>query len=216
MSGTNAWNRLRYTLYAPIYDFALARVPVFARGRRRAIELAALEPGERVLVVACGTGLDLPLLPAHVHVAAVDLTPAMVARFRARADRLGRTVHARVMDAAHLQYHDDSFDCVLLHLALAVVPDPVRVAQEAARVLRPRGRVSIFDKFLPPGRRPSAARRVVSAVSDVVASDLNRELEPILAAARLRLTAYEPVGIGGNFVAARAEPLPAADGARAA
>ena len=38
MPGANAWNRLRYTLYAPIYDFALARVPVFARGRRRAIE----------------------------------------------------------------------------------------------------------------------------------------------------------------------------------
>jgi ubiquinone/menaquinone biosynthesis C-methylase UbiE len=216
MSGTNAWNRLRYTLYAPIYDLALARVPVFARGRRRAIELAALRPGERVLVVACGTGLDLPLLPAHVDVTAVDLTPAMVARFRARADRLGRPVHALVMDAARLQFHDASFDCVLLHLALAVVPDPVRVAQEAARVLRPDGRVSIFDKFLPPGRRPSPVRRIVSAVSDVVASDLNRELEPILAAARLRLTAYEPVGIGGNFVAARAEPLPAADGARAA
>lgn len=216
MPGTNGWNRLRYTLYAPIYDFALARVPVFARGRRRAIELAALRPGERVLIVACGTGLDLPLLPPDVDVTAVDLTPAMIDRFRDRADRLGRPAHALVMDAARLQLPDASFDCVLLHLALAVVPDPVRVAREAARVLRPRGRVSVFDKFLPPGRRPSAARRVVSAVSDVVASDLNRELAPILAAARLRLVAYEPVGIGGNFVAARAEPLPPADGARAA
>ena len=215
MPGTT-WNRLRYTLYAPIYDFALARVPVFARGRRRAIELAALEPGERVLIVACGTGLDLPLLPGDVDVTAVDITPAMVDRFRARADRLGRSAHALVMDAARLQFADASFDCVLLHLALAVVPDPVRVAQEAARVLRPRGRVSVFDKFLPPGRRASPVRRVVGAVSDLVASDLNRELEPILAAARLRLVAYEPVGIGGNFVAARAERLPPADGARAA
>ena len=206
MPGTNAWNRLRYTLYAPIYDFALARVPVFARGRRRAIELAALEPGERLLVVACGTGLDLPLLPRDVDVTAVDLTPAMVDRFRARADRLGRPVRAVVMDAAKLQFADASFDCVLLHLALAVVPDPVAVAREAARVLRPRGRASICDKFLPPGRRAGAARRLVGAVSDVVASDLNRELAPILAAAGLRLTAYEPVGLGGNFVAARAEP----------
>lgn len=216
MPGTNAWNRLRYTLYAPIYDFALARVPVFARGRRRAIELAALEPGERVLLVACGTGLDLPLLPRDVDVTAVDLTPAMVDRFRARADRLGRGAHALVMDAAHLRFPDDAFDCVLLHLALAVVPDPVRVAREAVRVLRPHGRVSIFDKFLPPGRRASTARRLVSAVSDVVASDLNRELEPMLAAAGLRLAAYEPVGLGGNFVAARAEPRRPADDAPAA
>ena len=215
-SVANAWNRLRYTLYAPIYDFALARVPVFARGRRRAIELAALQPGERVLVVACGTGLDLPLLPRDVDVTGVDLTPAMVARFRRRADRIGRPAHALVMDAAALRFPDASFDCVLLHLALAVVPDPEAVAREAARVLRPRGRVSVFDKFLPPGRRASPVRRAVSAVSDVVASDLNRELGPLLSAAGLRLVAYEPVGLGGNFVAARAERLPAADASRGA
>jgi len=203
--GRAGWNRLRYTLYAPLYDLFLARFPVFSRGRRRAIALAALQPGERVLLVAAGTGLDLPLLPEGVEVTAVDITPAMLERLRARARRLGRPVRAEVMDAARLDLPDASFDCVVLHLALAVVPDPTAAAREAARVLRPGGRVSLFDKFLPRGRRPSVVRRFLSAVADVLASDLNREVEPLLEAAGLRLTALESVGFAGNFVAGRAE-----------
>ena len=215
--GIVGWNRLRYTLYAPLYDLFLARFAVFGRGRRRAIALAELRPGERLLLVAAGTGLDLPLLPPGVEVVAVDITPAMLDRLRARARRLGRHVRAEVMDAARLDFPDASFDCVALHLALAVVPDPVATAREAARVLRPGGRVSLFDKFLPRGRRASPVRRLVGAAANLLASDLNRQLEPLLDAAGLRLAALEPVGFAGNFVAARAEkpatPLRAAGGA---
>ena len=202
---TVAWNRLRYTLYAPLYDQFVGRLGPFRRGRRRAFEMAALRPGERLLIVAAGTGLDLPLVPAGVEVVATDVTPAMLRRLEDRARALGRPVSTAVMDAAALGLPDRSVDCVALHLALAVVPDPEAAIREAARVLRPGGRVSVFDKFLPPGTRPSPLRRVVSAVADVVASDLNRSLEPLLASAGLALVSYEPVGLGGNFVAARAE-----------
>jgi ubiquinone/menaquinone biosynthesis C-methylase UbiE len=149
--GWRRWNRLRYTLYAPVYDLALARLPLFRRGRRRSLALAAFRPGERVLLVAAGTGLDLAYLPAGVAVVATDVTPAMLARLRARARALGRDVTAEVMDAARLAYPDASFDGVVLHLALAVVPDPVAAVRKAARVLRPGGRVAVFDKFLPDG-----------------------------------------------------------------
>jgi ubiquinone/menaquinone biosynthesis C-methylase UbiE len=145
-------------------------------------------------------------VPQGVEIVATDITPAMLARLRSRAARLGRPVRAEVMDAARLDLPDASFDCVALHLALAVVPDPVATIREAARVLRPGGRVSIFDKFLDDGRRASPLRRVVSAVADVVASDFNRQLGPLLAAGGLRLVAREAVGLGGNVVVARAEP----------
>ncbi len=200
-----AWNRLRYTLYAPVYDQLVGRLGPFRRGRRRAFEMAALQPGEQLLLVAAGTGLDLPHVPAGVEVIATDITPAMLARLERRAAALGRPVSTAVMDAAQLGLPDESVDCVALHLALAVVPDPEATIREAVRVLRPGGRISVFDKFLPPGRRASPVRRVVSAVADVVASDLNRRLEPLIDSAGLVLTAREPVGFGGNFVAARAE-----------
>jgi phosphatidylethanolamine/phosphatidyl-N-methylethanolamine N-methyltransferase len=202
---TPGWNRFRYSLYAPIYDSWVGRVPVFTRGRRRAHELAALRSGETVLLVAAGTGLDLPLLPAGVRVIAGDIAPGMVRRLRARAESLGLGARVEEMDAARLPLPDASVDCVLLHLALAVVPDPVATIREAARVLRPGGRISVFDKFLPDDRRPSLLRRLVDVVANVIATRVNQQLGPLARAAALRVVRREATGLGVLFVAARLE-----------
>lgn len=122
-----AWNRARYSAYAPIYDLVAAP---FATGRRRSIELLALQLGERVLIIGCGTGLDLPLLPANVRVTAFDLTPAMVARTAARAAELGRAVDTAVMNGQQVALADGAFDAILLHLILAVIPDPVACVKD--------------------------------------------------------------------------------------
>lgn len=193
-----AWNRARYSAYAPIYDLVAAP---FAAGRRRSIDLLALRPGERVLIIGCGTGLDLPLLPADVRVTAFDLTPAMVARTVAREAALGRAVDTAVMNGQQAALADGVFDAVLLHLILAVIPDPVACVKEAARLLRPGGRAAIFDKWLPDGARPSLARRVVNVATSAAFSDINRQLGPLLMAAGLQLTHREPVGLGGAYQA---------------
>lgn len=193
---TNRWNRLRYTLYAPFYDLVARRL---GRGRRRAVELLNVRDGERVLIVGCGTGLDLELLPRAAQVTAADLTPAMVEKTRARAVALGMSVDARVMDAARLDFGDGSFDCVLLHLILAVVPDPYSTAREAARVLRPGGRASIFDKFLPDAGSPSVARRVLNGITTLFATEINRRLGDILSGTPLRVVTNEPSVFGGAF-----------------
>jgi ubiquinone/menaquinone biosynthesis C-methylase UbiE len=200
-----AWNRARYRAYAPLYDWFVGRFGFMERGRRRALELAAIRPGERVLIVAAGTGLDLPWLPPQAEVTAIDIAPAMLARFTARASALRRQVRAEVMDAARLDFPDASFDCVLLHLAIAVVPDPLATIREVARVLRPGGRVSVFDKFLPDGAEASAARRAAGALARLIATDLNRQLGPLLDAGGLVLREREPAGLGGLFIAALAE-----------
>jgi phosphatidylethanolamine/phosphatidyl-N-methylethanolamine N-methyltransferase len=191
---TNRWNRLRYTLYAPVYDLAARRL---GHGRRRAIALLRVQPGERVLIAGCGTGLDLELLPRDCSVTAIDLTPAMVEKTRARAAAMGRAVDARVMDAARLDFGDETFDCVLLHLILAVVPDPHGTAREAARVLRRGGRASIFDKFA--SGRPSFVRRVLNVITNVVATDITRSLGEILSPTPLRIVQEEASVFGGMF-----------------
>src|SRR6056297_825915 len=146
-----SWNRRRYDLYAPVYDLVAGG---FLSQRRRVVDLAALQPREEVLLLGAGTGLDLEVLPGHVGVTAVDLSPAMIRRLRARAESLGRPVEARVMSADSLDFPRGRFDCVLMNLVLAVVDDPEACAREAARVLHPDGRLVVFDKFLPEGRRP--------------------------------------------------------------
>jgi phosphatidylethanolamine/phosphatidyl-N-methylethanolamine N-methyltransferase len=208
---STAWNRIRYDFYSPFYDWLIGSLPLSRRGRRRGIELIDPQPGERLLIVAGGTGLDLPHIPPGVDIVLTDISPGMLARARRRAARLGLPVDLRVMDAASLDFRDESFDCVLLHLALAVVPRPLECAREVGRVLRQGGRVSIFDKFLPEGRFPSVARRALNNIARVIATDINRELRPLLAGSGLRLTSMEEVGFGGNFVVARAVKDEAAD-----
>jgi ubiquinone/menaquinone biosynthesis C-methylase UbiE len=155
------WRRARYSVYASFYDLG----PGFEAERRRAISLLDLAPGERVLVDGVGTGADLPLLPPAVSVLGIDLTPAMLARARPHC-RPG--IELRVMNAERLELADGSFDAVMLHQVLEVVADPVRCLAEAARVLRPGGRLSVFDKFLADDLAPSPWRDALARVVDVV------------------------------------------------
>ena len=206
---TNRWNRARYTLYAPFYDLFVRHI---GRGRRRAIELLNVQPGERVLIVGCGTGLDLELLPRGCAITAVDLTPAMVEKTRTRAASLGIGIDARVMDAAALTFDDASFDAVLLHLILAVVPDPRSTSREAARVLRRGGRASVFDKFA--AGRASLARRAFNVVTNFIATDITRSLEDVLAGSGLRVVREEPSVFGGVFRVAIATSSPSSPDTR--
>jgi ubiquinone/menaquinone biosynthesis C-methylase UbiE len=193
---TNKLNRRRYGFYAPVYDLLASPLE---RGRRRAHELAAIKPGEDVLIVGAGTGLDLPHLPKGANVTAVDLTPGMLRRASERAASLELNVDCRVMNAHDLDFPDASFDVVLLHLILAVLPDPQACIREASRVLRPDGRMLIFDKFLADGSRPSPVRKVLGIVTDVFFSDINRQLGPLLAHGGLRSVHAEPSSLGGIY-----------------
>ena len=65
---TNRWNRWRYTLYAPIYDWI---VRSFNTSRRRSIQLLELKAGEQVLLVGAGTGEDIQFMPEDVQITAV-------------------------------------------------------------------------------------------------------------------------------------------------
>jgi phosphatidylethanolamine/phosphatidyl-N-methylethanolamine N-methyltransferase len=147
---TPAWFRWRYDVLAPWYDLFAGRHPA---GRRASIAGLELPPEGDVLVVGVGTGQDLELLPSAARITAIDLAPRMIERAR----RMRPDARYRRMDGARLELRDRSFDAVVLHQVLAVVADPVQVLREAARVLRPGGRLGIFDKFLPDAADPQAA-----------------------------------------------------------
>lgn len=177
---SNSWYQLRYALYAPVYDLGTR----FPAERKRSVELLALRPGERVLVVGCGTGADLPFLPPYARVLATDLSESMLRRARQRA-RPG--VELRRMDGHALDLPAASFDAALLHMVLEVIPDPARCLAEVGRVLRSGGRLAVFDKFLPDGERPSRLRRAALALLDTFFTSTNRQMAEILRASEAPL-----------------------------
>jgi phosphatidylethanolamine/phosphatidyl-N-methylethanolamine N-methyltransferase len=194
------WNRLRYTLWAPFYDAIVSAVG-FGPTRRRSIEYLRLHPGHRVLMVGAGTGLDLAFLPpgTDLDLTAVDVTPAMLTRLERRAAQTGRGVTVRTMDARELAFADESFDAVIMHLILAVMPQPERGLREAARVLRGGGRISVFDKFVRDDERVSPRRRLVNIVAKPLFSDMNRRFGPLLQGSGLTIERDEPAAFGGMY-----------------
>ena len=193
--------RHSYTLIAPWYDLLLRRAT--AAARRRSLRALHERPAGEVLVAGIGTGLDLPHLPAHHRYTGIDLTPAMLGRLRRQP--APAPMHILCGDVQSLPFANGSFDAVVLHLILAVVPHPERCLAEAARVVRPGGSLHVFDKFLRPGQS-APLRRALNPLTRHLATRLDVVLEDLLVQVPdLHCASDHPAMAGGWFRLVRLE-----------
>jgi phosphatidylethanolamine/phosphatidyl-N-methylethanolamine N-methyltransferase len=187
--------RTSYTLLAPFYDLAVGRA--LERARRESLLALPDDRAWNVLLDGVGTGLDLPWLPRIHSYIGIDLTRAMLRRARPRT--AGRDVSLVEADSLCLPFADASFDCAVLHLIIAVVPEPAVCLSEAARVVRPGGTLLVLDKFLRRGQR-AALRRAVSPIAGRIATRTDVVFEELLERApQLRVIEDRGVLLGGWF-----------------
>ncbi len=185
-----------YTLLAPLYDLLIAGASEAVRAQN--LKPLHAEQGREILLMGIGSGLDIPHLPAGHHYTGIDLTPAMLNRARERAD--GRTdIVLHEGDVMDMPYADNSFDIVVMHLILAVVPQPQLALCEASRVLRPGGRILILDKFLRPGTL-APLRRTLNLITRHIATRTDVVFEEVLSSCpQLTLHHDQPALLGGWF-----------------
>jgi SAM-dependent methyltransferase len=134
-------------------------------------------PVHALLDLGTGTGRMLELLaPLAQRAVGVDQSPAMLAVARARLERAGmRNVQLRQGDIYAVPVERNGYDLVVLHQVLHYLDDPGRALREAARVLRPGGRLLVVD-FAPHAEealRESHAHRRLGFGPDEIASYLD-------------------------------------------
>lgn len=158
-------------------------------GSGNPVRTAHLQPGEVVVDLGCGAGMDAFLAANRVgrsgHVTGIDMTPDMLHRARANA-ALGNYSHVEFLEAdiERLPMRSASADVVLSNCVINLTPDKAAVYREIYRVLRPGGRFAIADIVVrgAPERIARAVERMplCSCVATALVEDAY--LEAILAA----------------------------------
>ena len=181
-----------YDKLAKFYDFTFG--PTLHPGRLQAIERMDIQPGERVLEVGVGTGINLALYPKNCSVTGIDFTGAMLEIARERVVRKDiRNVRLLQMDAADLKFVDNSFDIVYAPYLISVVPDPVRVACEMRRVCRPGGRIILLNHFLSPNALLSRIERWISPFTIHIGFTADLDLPAFLTQSEMQPQSIEKV-----------------------
>ena len=197
MKMTNRGNQIIYKVWAPFYD-AVA-TPFYRSGRRQALAKLNLQPAENVLLVGVGTGADLPDIPSGVLATGVDLSPEMLRKAEAKRPFSPASITLIQADATDMPLDDDSFETAVLNLILAVVPDPVACWQETLRIVKPGGRIVIFDKFVPEDGSVNGFRRLINQVAMLMGTDITRKLSDIVDETGATIVSDEPSMFGGQY-----------------
>jgi ubiquinone/menaquinone biosynthesis C-methylase UbiE len=132
------------------------------------IAVAGLQPGQRVLDIACGTGVVTRLAAERVGaagaVAGLDVTPGMLAVARAQTPP-ETSIEWYEASAESMPLPDEAFDVVLCQMGLQFIPSKLAALREMRRVLRPGGRALVTV----PGPKP----RLFEVMTDALARHLS-------------------------------------------
>lgn len=191
----------RYDRIARFYDVLDKPMDLLGVGRRRKRLLARAQG--RTLEVGVGTGRNLGLYPAGVHLTGIDVSANMLARAQRAADRRDEPdVTLELADVQELPYGDRSFDTVTATCVFCSVADPIAGLREVARVINADGHVLLLEHVRPRNAILGwFADLLTPIVSRLIGPDINRRTEDNIAAAGLEVVEIRRWGVWREIIA---------------
>lgn len=162
---------------------------------RRGPSKAALfrEMKGRVLFVAIGTGADIRHFPPGQEVVGVDISREMLRRAESRRASYSGSLGLVEADAMMLGFADASFDTVVTSCTMCSVPDPVRALRELYRVLRPGGRVLMFEHVRSKNLLLALALDLMTLWTRLKGTEMNRDTVANVRKAGFRISGIESI-----------------------
>ena len=179
----------RYERIAPLYD--LIDLPFEYARYRRIRPLLFQGSSGRLLDAGVGIGRNFPFYPPGSSVVGIDLSPAMLARAKRRANLSSASIELKEMDVTALDFPDRSFDAAVAAFLFCVLPDELQLPalRELGRVVKTGGVIRMLEYVRPHGAiRGAVARLWEPWIAWAYGASFDRRTEDYVAKAGLQLS----------------------------
>ncbi|WP_158735602.1 class I SAM-dependent methyltransferase [Alteribacillus sp. YIM 98480] len=192
----NRWNTAIYKFWPPIYD-KLFNSGKFLEARKKIFQGQEFGETQHILFVGVGTGADLELINhKDLHITAIDYSHEMLEKAKAKFQ--SSSIQFFKMDAQDMHFKDNQFDVVAASLVLSVVPDTDKCMKEMVRILKPDGKIIIFDKFSPKGKKLSLMKKIIRPFIKLLGTDIGVNFETLYEKNKENLTVKQDESIMFN------------------
>lgn len=173
----NRWNEIIYKFWSPIYD-KFFNAGKFLEARKKLFQGENFVRNQSILFVGVGTGADLELINhKELTITAIDYSNEMLDKAKIKFKDSFVDFHR--MDAQDMDFIENEFDIVVASLVLSVVPEPDKCLKEMIRVVKPNGRIIIFDKFSPKEKKLSPFKKIIRSLIKLVGTDIGLNFEKL-------------------------------------
>ncbi len=132
-----------YKFWSKVYDNILDKLFYFDRSQ--VIKELKIRKQDKILEIGVGTGLNLPFYPKDCIIYGIDFSEEMLKEAHQKKSKAN--VILKLMDASNLKFKNDYFEKALATYVLRVAPDPNKIMQKVARVVKNNGYFVILDQF---------------------------------------------------------------------
>lgn len=161
------------------------------RGRQKAELFRGMDGN--VLFMTVGTGIDIRHFPAGALITGIDISEEMLDRARPAWKAYEGTLRFLRTDALNLPFADAVFDTVVTSCTMCSVPDPVRALCEIHRVLRPEGRLLMFEHVRSRNVVLGLALDMMTFWTRLVGTEMNRDTLACVRLAGFQVTQIESI-----------------------